>query len=280
MKAPEASGLQAAFLVFAVTLLSVPLADLLLAGQRPTPQEGDLVRRAAPFFLGGLVILAVPGLRAAAVKDLSTPVPEAFRWEVACVAVAKLALPFAAVAAFALWIDATEGVLGLERRLAVSGDAEMARAFGEAAAWSLLVTGFAAPIMEELVFRGFLHRAFERRWGWTGAVLATSTLFGLYHAAFFNAFFMSVLLACVLRRAGSLWAPIAVHAFGNLMLWYPLTGRFLLPERGEVAPAATWTLHIACLAFAALALPAYFGMSRARRLARAPHAPPHAALPQ
>lgn len=273
MKSGAASGVQAAFLVFAVTLLAVPLSRAILDGAQATPQEAELFARAVPFAVGALAIVAFPGLRRAACRDLAAAVPGDRRLEVALVTVLYLALPFAAVLGLALWIESREGLLGLERRMASSPQAQMAQAFSAAGlAWLALVST-AGPILEELVFRGFLYRAFERQWGWVPAMAATSVLFGLYHPHFFAAFLASVVLVCVLRRTGSLRSSIGVHAFGNLMLWHPFAGQHLLPRPGEVSDPMTWRVHLACLLVAAIAVPLYAWMARRTRY-------DHAALPQ
>lgn len=282
MKVGEASGLQATFLVFAVILVAVPLGTLLLHGLPASREEEAVVRRSLPFLLGALLILAVPGLRRATIRELANGMPRGFGAELALVAMVKIAVPFATVFALGLWIWMDAGLLGLERRLAMSGEAEEARAWSPlgVTTW-MLVFVFAAPVVEELAFRGFIYRAFERQWGWVASMIATSTLFGLYHAQFANAFLASVLLVCVLRRAGTLWAPIAVHAIGNLMLWYPLAGQLLLPRRGEATSPETWTLHMACFAVACVAIPSYAWIARfGHRAAGEPAADLHAALPR
>jgi hypothetical protein len=285
MKVGEASGWQAALLVFAVTLLAVPLGSLLLGGLAASREEEALVRQALPFLMGALLILAVPGLRRATTVALGVGFPRGFGAELALVASLKLAVPFAAVLALGVWTWLDAGLPGIERRLAMSAEAELARAASPAgAATWLLVFVLAAPVLEELAFRGFIQRGFQRRWGWMAATLMSSTLFGLYHPHFASAFLSSILLACVLRRAGTLWAPIAVHAFGNLMLWYPLAGQLLLPRRGEATSPETWTLHVACAAVAAFGIPAYVALARflprRREEARAVPVELHAALPR
>ena len=282
MKVGRVSGLQSAFLVFTVILVAVPLGTLLLHGLRSTPEEEALVRRSLPFLLGALLILGVPGLRRATIRELGVGLPRGFGAELALVAMIKVAVPFATVFALGLWIWLDAGLLGLERRLAMSAEAEEARALSPlgVTTW-MLVFVFAAPFVEELAFRGFIYRAFERQWGWVAATAITSALFGLYHAQFANAFLASVLLVCVMRRAGTLWAAIAVHALGNLMLWYPLAGQLLLPRRGEATSPETWTLHMACFAVACVAIPCYAWIARFPRPAADEPAPDlHAALPR
>jgi membrane protease YdiL (CAAX protease family) len=93
-------------------------------------------------------------------------------------------------------------------------------------------------------------------------MLATSVLFGLYHPHFWSAFTASVILVCVMRRTGSIRAPIMVHAIYNFMLWWPLLGRHVFPSGPGMTDLSTWYFHGACLIAVAVALPIYAWMSR------------------
>lgn len=127
----------------------------------------------------------------------------------------------------------------------------------------VFLAAFVAPVLEELVFRGFLYHAWERQWGWVPAMLLTSVLFGLYHSYFFSAFFGSIIFVCLLRRTGTLWAPIAVHSVSNLALWYPLVGRHMFPTGVEAQrDISAWKLQLACLLVAAIAIPTYVWLAR------------------
>lgn len=143
-------------------------------------------------------------------------------------------------------------------------DEQMAQALsGPGLLTSILIGVIVAPLLEEILFRGFLYRAWERRWGWVPAMVLTSTLFGLYHPVFWAAFTSSIVFVCLFRRTGSLWASIIVHSFFNLMLWYPLAGRFVFPDSERaIGDINTWGLQLACLLFVAVALPLYVWISR------------------
>ena len=81
-------------------------------------------------------------------------------------------------------------------------------------------------------------------------MVLTSTLFGLYHPVFWAAFTSSIVFVCLFRRTGSLWASIIVHAFFNLMLWYPLVGQFVFPSpERALGDISTWGFQLACLLF-------------------------------
>lgn len=106
---------------------------------------------------------------------------------------------------------------------------------------SLLVIPLQTVIPEELAFRGALHGALHRAWGFRGVAAAGSLLFGLWHVAtslgltssnvglnhVFGGGFLGMLAGVTLavlatgaagfvfswlrRRGGSLLAPIALH---------------------------------------------------------------------
>jgi uncharacterized protein len=265
MRTGSASGAQIALLMFAVLLLAVPFSSYVaeLLAVRESMQR-DLLGRLIAFLAGALVIVAFPSLRRAAAAELSAPIPAGKRIEVAIVAVAKLPLALAVAGGTALWIWIAEGNAVLESRMTRDPAADLAWAFSsEGIVFFLVMGALIAPVLEEIVFRGFLFRAWERRWGWLPAMLGVSTLFGLYHSHFVSAFLSSILFVCLLRRTGSLWAPILVHGLGNALLWYPIAGQFLLPapERA-VGDLASWTLQLSCLVPMSVALPLYVWMAR------------------
>jgi uncharacterized protein len=106
---------------------------------------------------------------------------------------------------------------------------------------SMIVIPLQTVIPEELAFRGVLHGALNRAWGFRGVALAGSLLFGLWHVATslgltssnvgftrvlgggFVGMLAGVVLAVIAtaaagfvfswlrRRSGSLLAPIALH---------------------------------------------------------------------
>jgi uncharacterized protein len=106
---------------------------------------------------------------------------------------------------------------------------------------SMIIIPLQTVIPEELAFRGVLHGALSRAWGFRGVALAGSLLFGLWHIAtslgltasnvgftrLFGGGFVGMLAGVALaviatavagfvfswlrRRSGSLIAPIALH---------------------------------------------------------------------
>ncbi len=106
---------------------------------------------------------------------------------------------------------------------------------------SMIVIPLQTVIPEEVAFRGVLHGALDRAWGWRGVAAAGSLLFGLWHIAtslgltssnvgftrIFGGGMLGTIAGVVLavaatavagfvftwlrRRSGSLIAPIALH---------------------------------------------------------------------
>ncbi|MDD1721697.1 MAG: CPBP family intramembrane metalloprotease [Euryarchaeota archaeon] len=83
-----------------------------------------------------------------------------------------------------------------------------------------------APIAEEIVFRGYLYKAFRDRVKPGYAILLSSALFSFIHLewrAFIPLFVIGIVLAYVYEKTGNLIAPITVHMLNNAVafLWTP-----------------------------------------------------------
>jgi hypothetical protein len=90
---------------------------------------------------------------------------------------------------------------------------------GLAAVWAF--GGFVAPLVEEVLFRGYLHGAFKRFGGRWVATLAGAAVFGAIHGNLAAAVPLAVLAICLAlayEAAGSLWVPILMHAGFNLAM--------------------------------------------------------------
>jgi membrane protease YdiL (CAAX protease family) len=75
-----------------------------------------------------------------------------------------------------------------------------------------------APIVEELVFRGFLYRYFRARWGIATSVVASSLIFAVVHPALPlmpAIFVLGVGLALVAERYSSLYPSMLIHGIHN-----------------------------------------------------------------
>jgi len=266
MKFGSATGTQIAFFTFALLLLVAPVSHFVKTVHPWSAEEWALIQRALPFVVIASVLAGFPRLRRMCAVELSRGIPADRRPEVLVVALASLTKGFAWAGLWVLWWWLSEGALSAEQhvRMLDSHDIHMARA-ATPAEWmrGVVLAGMVGPVLEELVFRGFLYRAWERQWGWIPAMLLTSTVFGLYHANFVPAFVASILYVCIYRRTGSLWACIAAHSLFNIAAFYPFLGQFVF-QRAREAPGdpSAWGFHLACLLFVMVALPIYVWMSR------------------
>ena len=75
-----------------------------------------------------------------------------------------------------------------------------------------------APVIEELVFRGFFQSAIRTAFGKQKAIIISGLIFAIVHLdaqIFLQIFILGLLLAYLFEKTGSLIAPIAVHFFHN-----------------------------------------------------------------
>jgi uncharacterized protein len=112
--------------------------------------------------------------------------------------------------------------------LHVPQDSFWDRAFSTSILPPLLWIGIVVfgPIFEETLFRGFLFQGFKQtRLGTTGTVILLAFVFALLHYSregsgyyeMAGAFIMGLAFGIARLRTGSLWTPILMHSFFNLM---------------------------------------------------------------
>lgn len=105
----------------------------------------------------------------------------------------------------------------------ISNEQEIAKRIVEEDSTGVLVFmivfgAFAAPVIEEFFFRGFLQTALNRYLGRWKAIVISSIFFAAVHLnmyVFLQIFILGVLLAYVFERTGSLIAPITIHVVHN-----------------------------------------------------------------
>jgi membrane protease YdiL (CAAX protease family) len=265
----EVSGFQIAFLIFAVILLSAPAAQWLSPDGSWARENETLVGRLVIFAAAIIILVSFPTVREMCKQMLRTPIPPRHRAEVAGIAAIAIIGNFAAGGATALWLWLHGGDALLASQIQIRSDAEIAKALSLAGLLMIPLTWIIAPVVEELVFRGFLYRAWTQRWHWLIAMGLTAAAFGLYHPFFMVSFASSILFTCVMRRTGSLRSAIVVHAVGNATLWFPFLGQFVLPADAgaRITSLSTWGFHMASLLSIALFLPAYVWMARDKKAA-------------
>lgn len=123
---------------------------------------------------------------------------------------------------------------------------------------SMIIIPLQTVIPEELAFRGVLHDALDRAWGWRGVAAAGSLLFGLWHIATSmgltasNVGFTRILGGGVLGTAvGVVGAVLATAAAGFVFTWLrrrsgsliaPIALHWSLNGLGALAAALVWHL--------------------------------------
>ncbi len=73
----------------------------------------------------------------------------------------------------------------------------------------------AAPLVEELFFRGFVLHRFAHKWGTSAGVLGSSALFAVGHVEWIGHFVTGVVFALIYVRTRSLWMSVLAHAVYN-----------------------------------------------------------------
>jgi membrane protease YdiL (CAAX protease family) len=107
----------------------------------------------------------------------------------------------------------------------------------------LLVSIVAAPLTEEIAFRGYAMGLIGRRFGPTATIVLSSLLFaaahltqGAYASKLIVYFLVGLALAATVWRTGSLLPAAVVHSFGDLvfftLVWPHDAGRRLITDGG------------------------------------------------
>jgi len=125
-------------------------------------------------------------------------------------------IPFLMLAT-AAWHLLLERVFGMEIELQ-----EAMQLIAQGSLWIkilfILMAVVAAPLFEELVFRGLLFPYLVKHAGLAGGTLLVSMLFALMHlhvASLVPIFLLSAALCIAYWRTGSLWVSIGMHAIFN-----------------------------------------------------------------
>ena len=102
---------------------------------------------------------------------------------------------------------------------------EAQRSLGEldrdARLWMLALSVLAAPVFEELIFRGILYRGFRHGLRASLSALASAVVFALMHpaATALPVFVMAWLAACAYERTRWLATPVAAHMTYNAVVF-------------------------------------------------------------
>lgn len=95
---------------------------------------------------------------------------------------------------------------------------------------AVFVFGIGAGIVEEIIFRGLIMKALEKRWGKGVAILVPSIIFGLLHAIGADLHLMDLLMllvggtsvgimfSLIVYKSGSIWNSAIVHGVWNIIM--------------------------------------------------------------
>jgi membrane protease YdiL (CAAX protease family) len=102
-------------------------------------------------------------------------------------------------------------------------EVDLVQAFGGGMiglALAVLLGGIITPFAEELFFRGFIYPAFRKKIGVFWAIIVSAFIFGFSHLSLWLVLpmaFIGAAAAWLYEGTGSLYAPIALHVFNNLL---------------------------------------------------------------
>jgi membrane protease YdiL (CAAX protease family) len=107
----------------------------------------------------------------------------------------------------------------------------------------VITVAIAAPLGEEIFFRGFALPALHKSWGPVAAVLISGALFSLLHldpVGFVGLMEIGMMLALVRLWSRSLWPAVLAHAVNNGIAG----GAFLLGFENPQTPPPPWVLAL------------------------------------
>lgn len=84
--------------------------------------------------------------------------------------------------------------------------------------FAVLTVAVIPSICEEILFRGYILRAFEKSWGIITAIIFSGILFGLFHLQLGNLLplaTLGIVLAIMTWLSGSIWPAIIAHFINN-----------------------------------------------------------------
>lgn len=84
--------------------------------------------------------------------------------------------------------------------------------------WAMITTIVAAPILEEILFRGMIQDTLVRHYGAMRGIIVAAAIFGIIHIIpqqAINAFFIGLILGYIYLKTKSLLPVIIIHAINN-----------------------------------------------------------------
>lgn len=86
----------------------------------------------------------------------------------------------------------------------------------------IVLYGLAAPLVEEVVFRGVIYNRLRRFYGSVIGMVVSGIFFGIFHGNLVQGVYgacMGILIAYVYERQGSFFFPVLFHAVANLVVY-------------------------------------------------------------
>jgi membrane protease YdiL (CAAX protease family) len=108
----------------------------------------------------------------------------------------------------------------------------------------------AAPVLEEMLFRGVILRGFLRQYSRTFAILWSAALFGIAHMNIYQlatAFAIGIVAGWLYERCRSLWPCILLHAAYNGFVTYYYVWLVGQPEAEAMSAGPTGAAFVAAI---------------------------------
>ncbi|NHZ80949.1 CPBP family intramembrane metalloprotease [Massilia sp. CCM 8695] len=127
-----------------------------------------------------------------------------------------------------------------------------------------MTTVLIGPIIEEIIFRGFILRRLREKYQLSYGILASSFVFGVFHIdqSFLSSFVHGIIYAILAVRFASLYAPMFVHGAYNAIIFFIGRGYgiSLVAEKSQIDSIGYWLPELALLPFCMMALVWYWKM--------------------
>jgi len=99
---------------------------------------------------------------------------------------------------------------------------DFAPLFADSASPALVFLGGAlvAPLVEEIIFRGFIFAGLRGRFGWKRSAIISAALFSLIHfqpTAILPIFILGLIFAYLYHLSGSIWPAVIMHISTNAL---------------------------------------------------------------
>jgi uncharacterized protein len=158
-------------------------------------------------------------------------------WQLASVAFPLAAMSYGGFWLF--WVPLSYVIPGVVQSYALEGMPDLLSR-NDPARLFLDIVGITvvAPVVEEILFRGFLLHRFAARWGTTAGIIVSSAFFAILHVELIGHFLFGVAMCALYIRSRSLWLPILAHAVNNA---FALS--FAFPDALGGAPEAPATIQ-------------------------------------